>query len=162
MIFQNTLPSFTFIIAQQNYSIRYFCVVNNNKSCQKYVCNKCPSRRSSMCTLILGPHLISNHISNLSHTCFMHIHELRHIRQMLDFLQLIQNSLARAVTRIPKHHCITGVAMVKCVYFHFHLSLNHSIGLKSLNAFISKFSFYLIMCNSPSPGIFTKSSFFSI
>src|SRR6218665_2622849 len=83
------------------------------------------------------PHLsFSNHISNLSCSCFMHIRDLRRIRPMLDFktvstiatsivhskldycnslflsldstqihrLQLIQNSLARAVTRTPRHH----------------------------------------------------------
>src|SRR6218665_1063948 len=32
------------------------------------------------------PHLsFSNHISNLSRSCFMHIHDLRRIRPMLDF-----------------------------------------------------------------------------
>ena len=83
----------------------------------------------------------SNHISNLSRSCFMHIRDLRRIRPMLDFktastiatsivhskldycnslflnlestqlkrLQLIQNSLARAVTRTPKHHHITPI-----------------------------------------------------
>src|SRR6218665_2124543 len=83
----------------------------------------------------------SNHISNLSRSCFMHIREIRRIRPMLDFktasiiatsivdskldycnslflsldstqihcLQLIQNSLARAVTRTPRHHHITPV-----------------------------------------------------
>ena len=88
------------------------------------------------------PHLsFSNHISNLSRSCFMHIRDLRRIRPMLDFktastiatsivhskldycnslflnlestqlkrLQLIQNSLARAVTRTPKHHHITPI-----------------------------------------------------
>src|SRR5688572_18612501 len=79
------------------------------------------------------PHLsFSNHISNLSRSCFMHIRDLHRIRPMLDFkssastiatsivhskldycnslflnlestqlkrLQLIQNSLASAVTR---------------------------------------------------------------
>src|SRR6218665_1853375 len=80
-------------------------------------------------------------ISNLSHSCFMHIRDLRPIRPMLDSttaskiatcignskldycnslfmnldstqihrLQLIQNSLARAVTRTPRHHHITPV-----------------------------------------------------
>src|SRR6218665_3267669 len=85
------------------------------------------------------PHLsFSNHISNLSRSCFMHIRDLR---PMLDFktastiatsivhskldycnslflsldstqmhrLQLIQNSLARAATRTPRHHHITPV-----------------------------------------------------
>jgi hypothetical protein len=83
----------------------------------------------------------SNHISNLSRTCFLHIRDLRRIRPMLDFktastiatsivhskldycnslflnldhtqlnrLQLIQNSLARAVTRTPRHHHITPI-----------------------------------------------------
>jgi len=83
----------------------------------------------------------SNHISNLSRSCFMHIRDLRRIRPMLDFktastiatsivhskldycnslflnldstqlkrLQLIQNSLARAVTRTPRHHHITPI-----------------------------------------------------
>src|SRR6218665_2200557 len=88
------------------------------------------------------PHLFfSNHISNLSRSCFMHIRDLRRIRPMLDSktastiatsivhseldycnslflsldstqihrLQLIQNSLARAVTRTPRHHHITPV-----------------------------------------------------
>src|ERR1700733_5174853 len=88
------------------------------------------------------PHLsFSNHISNLSRTCFLHIRDLRRIRPMLDFktastiatsivhskldycnslflnlertqlnrLQLIQNSLARAVTRTPRHHHITPI-----------------------------------------------------
>src|SRR6218665_273950 len=88
------------------------------------------------------PHLsFSDHISNLSRSCFMHIRELRRIRPMLDFktaptiatsivhskldycnsfflnldstkmqrLQLIQNSVARAVTRTPRHHHITPV-----------------------------------------------------
>src|SRR6218665_2943455 len=84
------------------------------------------------------PHLsFSNHISNLSHSCFMHIRGLRRIRPMLDSktastivhskldycnslflnldytqihrLQLIKNSLARAVTRTPRHHHITPV-----------------------------------------------------
>src|SRR6218665_218923 len=88
------------------------------------------------------PHLsFSDHISNLSRSCFMHIRDLRRIRPMLDFktastiatsivhsklddcnslflnldstqiqrLQLIQNSLARAVTRTPRHHHITPV-----------------------------------------------------
>src|SRR6218665_2354089 len=88
------------------------------------------------------PHLsFSNHISNLSRSCFMHIRDPRRIRPMLDFktappiapsivhskldycnslflsldstqihrLQLIQNSLARAVTRTPRHHHITPV-----------------------------------------------------
>src|SRR5678815_4080884 len=88
------------------------------------------------------PHLsFSNHITNLSRSCFMHIRDLRRIRPTLDFktastiatsivhskldycnslflnleatqlkrLQLIQNSLARAVTRTPKHHHITPI-----------------------------------------------------
>src|SRR6218665_2581032 len=88
------------------------------------------------------PHLsFSNHISNLSRSCFMHICDLLRIRPMLDFktastiatsivhskldycnslflnldstqiqrLQLIQNSLARVVTRTPRHHHITPV-----------------------------------------------------
>src|SRR6218665_3236389 len=88
------------------------------------------------------PHLsFSNHISNVSRSCFMHIRDFRRIRPMLDFktastiatsivhsklhycnslflnldstqiqrLQLIQNSLARAVTRTPRHHHITPV-----------------------------------------------------
>src|SRR6218665_2377966 len=88
------------------------------------------------------PHLsFSNHISNLSRSCFMHIRDLRRIRPTLDFktastiatsivhskldycnylflspdstqihrLQLIQNSLARTVTRTPRHHHITPV-----------------------------------------------------
>src|SRR6218665_3890781 len=88
------------------------------------------------------PHLsFSNHISNLSRSCFMQIRDLRRIRPMLDFktastiatsivhskldycnslflsldstqihrLQLIQNSLAWAVTRTPRHHHITPV-----------------------------------------------------
>ena len=92
--------------------------------------------------ITFDPHLsFSNHISNLSRSCFMHIRDLRRIRSMLDFktastiatsivhskldycnslflnlestqikrLQLIQNSLARAVTRTPKHHHITPI-----------------------------------------------------
>ena len=92
--------------------------------------------------ITFDPHLsFSNHISNLSRSCFMHIRDLRRIRPMLDFktastiatsivhskldycnslflnleatqlkrLQLIQNSLARAVTRTPKHHHITPI-----------------------------------------------------
>src|SRR6218665_78928 len=88
------------------------------------------------------PHLsFSNHISNLSRSCFMHIRDLRCTRPMLDsktasniatsivhskldycnslflnldstqiqHLQLIQNSLAQAVTRTPRHHHITPV-----------------------------------------------------
>src|SRR6218665_967505 len=88
------------------------------------------------------PHLsFSNHISNLSRSCFMHIRDLRRIRPMLGFktastiatsivhskldycnslslildstqvhrLQLVQNSLERAVTRTPRHHHITPV-----------------------------------------------------
>src|SRR6218665_1590346 len=83
------------------------------------------------------PHLsFSNHFSNLSRSCFMHIRDLRRIRPTLDFktastiatsiihskldycnslflsldstqihrLQVIQNSLARAVTRTPSLH----------------------------------------------------------
>ena len=91
------------------------------------------------------PHLsFSNHISNLSRYCFMHIRDLRRIRPMLhDFktastiatsivhsklayrnshflnldytqtqrLQLIQNSLARAITRTAMHHQLS--------YHHF-------------------------------------------
>src|SRR6218665_510271 len=94
----------------------------------------------------------SNHISNLSRSCFMDIRDLRRIRPMLgsktastidtsivhsrlDYcnslflnldstqiqrlqlkynLQLIQNSLARAVTRTPRHRSL--------------LSLNHFTG----------------------------------
>src|SRR6218665_1489564 len=87
---------------------------------------------SVIMVLLFYPHLsFSNHISNLSRSCFMHIRDLRRIRPMLDFktastiatsivpskldycnsiflnldstqiqrLQLIQNSLARAVTQ---------------------------------------------------------------
>src|SRR6218665_157889 len=87
--------------------------------------------------ITFDPHLsFSNHITNLSRSCFMHIRDLRRIRPMLDFktassivtsivhskldyckslflnldstqiqrLQLIQNSLAQAFTRTPRHH----------------------------------------------------------
>src|SRR6218665_1948729 len=111
------------------------------------------------------PHLsLSNHISNLSRSCFMHIRDLRRIRPMLDFktastiatsivhskldycnslflnfdstqiqrLQLIQNSLARAVTRTPRHHHITPVLksphwlkITECIHFKV-LSLTYN------------------------------------
>jgi Reverse transcriptase (RNA-dependent DNA polymerase) len=83
----------------------------------------------------------SDHITQLSRTCFMHIRDLRRIRPLLDYktastiatsivhtkldycnslflnidkaqikrLQAIQNALARAVTRTPKHFHITPV-----------------------------------------------------
>src|SRR6218665_3972157 len=104
------------------------------------------SNNSSVTTFISDAHVrnlgvtfdpqlsFSNHISNLSRSCFMQIRDLRRIRPMLDFktastivtsivhskldycnslflsldstqihrLQLIQNSLARAVTRTPR------------------------------------------------------------
>src|SRR6218665_946635 len=106
----------------------------------------------------------SNHISNLSRSCFMHIRDLRRIRPMLDFktastiaisivhskldycnslflnldstqiqhLQLIQNSLARAVTKTPWHHHITPVLkslhwlkIPECIHFKV-LSLTYN------------------------------------
>src|SRR6218665_1102773 len=85
----------------------------------------------------------SDHITQLSRSCFMHIRDLRRIRLMLDLktastiatyihvvhakldycnslflninvtqinrLQSIQNALASAVTKAPKHHHITPV-----------------------------------------------------
>jgi len=55
----------------------------------------------------------SNHTSNLSRSCFMHIRDLCHIRHMLDFNTLstiaIQHSLAWAVT--PRHHHITPILL---------------------------------------------------
>jgi len=83
----------------------------------------------------------SDHITQLSRSCFMHIRDLRRIRPLLDFktastiatsivhtkldycnslflnidktqinrLQAIQNALARAVTKTPKHYHITPV-----------------------------------------------------
>ena len=83
----------------------------------------------------------SDHISQLSRTCYMHIRDLRRLRPILDYktactiatsivhskldycnsifynidssqikrLQTIQNALARAVTKTPKHHHITPV-----------------------------------------------------
>src|SRR6218665_512599 len=85
--------------------------------------------------------IFSDHITQLSLSCFMHIRDLRRIRPMLDLktastiatsivhakldccnslflnidltqincLQAIQNALARAVTKTPKHHHITPV-----------------------------------------------------
>src|SRR6218665_1859983 len=94
------------------------------------------------------PHLsFSNHISNLSRSCFMHIRDLRRIQPMLDSktastiatsivnskldycnslffnldstqiqpIQLIQNSLALAVTRTPRHHHIDCIAHKGCM-----------------------------------------------
>src|SRR6218665_1376855 len=88
------------------------------------------------------PHLsFSNHISNLSRSCFIHIRDIGRTQPVVDFktastiatsivhskldycnslflnldstqiqrLQLIQNSLARAVTRTPRYHHITPV-----------------------------------------------------
>src|SRR6218665_3995300 len=114
--------------------------LSNNSSSTTFI-SDAPVRNLGV---TFDPHLylsFSNHISNLSHSCFMHIRDLRRIRPMLDFktvstiatsivhskldncnslflsldstqrhrLQLIQNSLARAVTRTPRHHHITPV-----------------------------------------------------
>src|SRR6218665_252640 len=111
----------------------------SNNSSSTTVISDAPVRNLGV---TFDPHLsFSNHISNLSRSCFMHIRDLRRIRPMLDFknastiatsivhskpdycnslflnldstqiqrLQLIQNSLARAVTRTPRHHHITPV-----------------------------------------------------
>ena len=83
----------------------------------------------------------SDHITQLSRTCYMHIRDLRRLRPILNYktactiatsivhskldycnslfheidslqikrLQTIQNALARAVTKTPKHHHITPV-----------------------------------------------------
>ena len=83
----------------------------------------------------------SDHITQLSRSCFMHIRDLHRIRPMLDLktastiatsivhaklnycnslflnidvtqinrLQAIQNALARAVAKTPKHHHITRI-----------------------------------------------------
>src|SRR6218665_935489 len=86
----------------------------------------------------------ADHITKLSQTCYMHIHDLRRLRPILDHktackiatsivhskldycnslfysinssqikrLQTIQNALARAVTKTPKHHHITSVLKI--------------------------------------------------
>src|SRR6218665_4161810 len=100
--------------------------------------------------------VISRISKGFSRSCFMHIHDLRRIRPMLDFktastivtsivhsksdyyhslflslnftqirrLHLLQNSLARAVTRTPRHHHITPVLkslhwlkIPECIHF---------------------------------------------
>src|SRR6218665_1742039 len=115
---------------------------------------------SAILVLLLILHIVSlfsNHISNLSRSCFTHIRDLRRIRPMLDsktsstiatsivhskldycnsvsnfsvqiqHLQLIQNSLARAVTRTPRHR-----------HNACPDSLNHFTGEKSQSVSTSK------------------------
>src|SRR6218665_2727299 len=96
---------------------------------------------SNLCVIFDQNLSFSDHITQLSRSCFIHIRDLRRIRPMLNLktastivtsiahakldycnslflnidvtqinrLQAIQNALARAATKTPKHHHITPV-----------------------------------------------------
>src|SRR6218665_1068947 len=78
--------------------------LSNNSSATTFTSDAPVRNLGVTCTCTFDPHLsFSNHISNLSRSCFMHIRDLRRIRPMLDFK--IASTIATSIVHSKLDYC---------------------------------------------------------